>query len=615
MTIMEPLDPPEVGDFPWGDDLNEDLERVYEAARAMQELVVAQQAVLDAVAELPELQAKVDQVMGVVATTDGLVGSVLRDPASSAFGALREWESQRVVNVLAFPGIDPTGATSSRAAVVAAVATLQPGDTLVFPRGTYRWDMWNPVVITTQRVTITGGGIIAGSFRFGTADLTRHIRARVIGLRFVQAIDYTAYPIYGYYRQQDIDPGAPNYGPGSAFISYDRVRQLRVEQCEFVGAQYAMLGLIHAGTGEHHQAFISMKTCHVNLVDYAWLTQEPTTSWTQHSDSRMIDVTVEMSYKGAVRWGQMDGATISECEFFSMNHASPTAERYTEKQQQVYIGQSDWVHVSGNQFFGSGLEGLLINGAKTAEVHGNNFAWTGQLVPSSAVKIVAHPSFDSTATVSGNTMKLYTKSALELVGNFLEITLGINACRYGTTTYNGDAAALAATLHYRYDLSGVAGMVTTQLQIADGSMATSNHHDRLPASANVMSAQRWDSFAGRATSRVTRTITASTQADVLSMTNLGDSATQYGALVFISVRAGTSSTSKTSSYVLHVHGRPGAPECKLISEAGHIGASAAVDDPSFSFAVGSNTLRATPRGVTAGSFVFEVTAIGDAMGR
>lgn len=73
-------------------------------------------------------------------------------------------KTEHIVSVKEF-GATGNGATNDICAIEEAIASLNPGDTLVFPKGVYLME-GNPVVINKPRITFTGEGIIVCDYGF-----------------------------------------------------------------------------------------------------------------------------------------------------------------------------------------------------------------------------------------------------------------------------------------------------------------------------------------------------------------------------------------------------------------------------------------------------------------
>lgn len=497
-------------------------------------------------------------------------------------------------------GADLTGVTSSQVAMQAACNQLGPGKVL-YIQGSIRLDDLDPVVITALRWSMAGPGVIvAGGFQLGDDTTTRHMRATIDGVRFVRSA----------------------YLSGSSGIQLRRVREITVTRCEFVNISRPIWTRLTASTGEHHVAQIAVRNNRFSYVDWAWSTDATVGGWKQMSDCDFTENYIGLAYKGMLNWAAMDGGHVSSNTVFTIDHnLSATDPRYGEKVEGIYIGPHDQLHVTDNNIFGSGREGILLDGVKTATVSGNVIVWPGQLVPSSAIKAVAIaqvvPAELAGGTkgmlkLDGGTARLYTKSATEVVGDFDEVSIGAIPSRYGSSTYRGDTALLTATSHYRHDVSGVTGIPASRILISERPPGIANHHDRYPGSAAIMSIEKLGSFLSRMSAQKTITVTASTPVDVFALSDSSGLTARYHGTVRISAKRSASSSAKDAWYVLDlISGTSGIQQITQTVAIGEVDGGQA-DDPAFTWSISNGNLRATPIGnLVSGSFFLSVIAEGN----
>ncbi len=401
--------------------------------------------------------------------TNATTGAITRDTASS------------VVNVVAY-GADATGVASSSTAVTAALAAVADGGTIYFPEGTFTWT--GDVTVTRVRVTITGPGIIKGRFKVGSGSARLEIGCRFEGLKFVRPLDTGTYPVTG-------------YAAGSYFIGLDRVRNVTITNCEFYGAAWPIYGIPNASAASHDTSMIKVITNHFNECDWAFYqTWHASSMWQALADSQFIGNIVNRSYVGMFYAQGVDGVQINDNVHFMINYASTTNARFPEKQQNIKLDYSDWVHIHDNNLFESGTESILMTNARVYNITGNAIAWPGQRVLSNAIDVTAGSGEWAQGVVTGNSIMYYTKSAIRLSGNHGEVQLGPNQVRWSLASpyYVGNLdgsslptylPAVSSVNHYRYDLAGATGVVPTNIGVADSTISNTGFSDLYPSMATV----------------------------------------------------------------------------------------------------------------------------------
>jgi hypothetical protein len=258
--------------------------------------------------------------------------------------------------------------------------------------------------------------------------------------------------------------------------------------------------------------------------------------------------------------------------------------------------------------FEAGLEAILIGAAKVYVITGNLIAWSGQRVMSNAIDVTAATTGDyASCTITGNSIQNYTKSAVAIRGNHFEVRLDPNAVRYmaNAASYTG-SGALTDITHYRYDLSGVTGLIASDMDIVGGVMPRVGHYDLFPNHPYLHRITRDDYFAVRGSSyRDSLTFTAGQAVTIAQLKDATDGSNNYQGRVRVFASSGTSNTSKKAYYDLSIYKTAAGAKVTEMDRGGYSDGTAA-DDAAFIWTVSTsnNTLIATAVGSTAGTFNF-----------
>ena len=420
--------------------------------------------------------------------------------------------------------------------------------------------------------------------------------------------------ITGVHWYRDGTDGGRAIPAGSRFIVLHRVRNLVVEASVFRGADVAIHVPANAASEQHDTGFLQIVGQNFfEEVNYAVKGEFDPSSpggWTSIGDVFVTGSVVNRSYVTGVHFDAVDGLAVNECDFVNVGSRSLDEPRVADKRHNVYVGQSDWVHVTDNQLYESGLDAVRLDAVRQAKVTGNLIAWPGQLEPSDGVRLTGFTGFPARAVVSDNVVVYYTRNAVTAVGDFASLALGANAVSYssksdryvGRSVRGSSAPALDDLPHFRYDLGAVTGLSAAQLTIAGSSSQRPGESDRLPGHPYLTGAQKETAISG--SSAALRDLQVSGRTSVFPLSDINGAQEVYGGTVLVVVRTSFEVDSLASQYLLMV-ARPG-DQCLTLGKTGGSGGA-----PSFTWSVAGDALVATPVGGASGRFVFSAQTTGN----
>ena len=544
---------------------------------------------------------------GVVAVSAGLAGAVSLGVSAAVAGRPEPAAAGGgpVVDLGGF-GAVADGSTDLAPAISRAVQAFAGTPcTLSLPvtRPGQRYRLATDAVIDQPGINLDGGGAAvevapAAALHVGRPDRRTVANARIRGLNLFR----------------DGTDAGRSIPAGSRLLVLHRVRNLVIESSVFRGAEVAVHIPANAASEQHDTGFVQVGGhCYFEEVDYAVKGEfDPAApgSWTSIGDVWVTGAVVNRSYVTGVHLDGVDGLAVNGCDFVNVGSRSLQEPRVADKRHNVYVGQGDWVHVTDNQLYESGLDAVRMDAVRQAKVTGNLIAWPGQLEPSDGVRLTGFPDFPARAVVADNVVVYYTRNAVTVAGLFASVALGTNAVSYssqsdryvGKTVRGEDAPALGDLPHFRYDLGAVTGLNAAQLTIAGTSSQRPGESDNLPGHPYATLAQKHTALAGA--SAALRDLQVSGPTGVFTLSDVNGLTDVYGGTVLVVVKTSFEASAPGSQHLLLV-GHPG-DECTVLGTTGTKGGG-----PAFGWSLSDGTLVATPQGGAAGRFVFSAQATGN----
>lgn len=549
---------------------------------------------------------------GVVAAGAGLLGVVSLGVAS-AVGSQGEHDDASSEPAAVGPTVDlrrfgavPDGSTDLAPAIARAVrayagtcCSLSLAVTL--PGEFYRLE--TDAVIDQANISLVGNGAAvevapAAALHVGSPDRRTVADARITGVRW-------------YRDGTDRGRAIPE---GSRFIVLHRVRNLVIEASVFRGADVAIHVPPNPASEQHDTAFLQIAGENTfEEVNYAVKGEyDPSApgGWTSIGDTFVTGAVVNRSYVTAVHFDGVDGLAVNACDFVNVGSRSLDEPRVADKRNNVYVGRGDWVHVTDNQLYESGLHAVRLDAVRQAKITGNLIAWPGQLEPSDGIRLEAFPGFPARAVVADNVIVYYTRNAVTCSGEFAALAIGANAVSYsarsdryvGRSVRGVAAPALDDLPHFRYDLGGVGGLTAAQLTIAGRSSQRPGESDRLPGHPYTVLAEKDTAISG--TSAALRDLQVDGATAVFPLSDVNGVTDVYGGTLLVVVKPDFEAGSPASQHLLML-AHPG-DQCLVLGTTGAGGGA-----PSFTWSVADDRLVAHPGAGTRGRFVFSAQATGN----
>jgi len=530
---------------------------------------------------------------GLVGFISGAVGGVVR----TILDKLREVSSPEDFGCvgdyyLSDGSVNPTP-TDDSVNFQKALTALKVGQKIRLNRHYYLGG--NNVTLTTRLVTLEGpGGLVGGTLIVGNITSKIDYFINIVGVTFSGG--------------EGIAAGAGTRDG----ISLRLARRVRIDKCRFINLNKGVAVPIFTNQQFHGTGMIRVTDNEFANVNYGWYNEhdDTTDAWMYTNDCSFNRNTLNISYITGVWSKGIDGFHVTDNVFFNYSYSASDVALKNKKEYNIYIGHSDWIHVTGNNCFESGLEAIWLDQSKHFTVANNLIAWCGQKDLASGIKISGVIS-SIYGTVTNNNISRFTKHAIEILTNldttnYSNITVMGNNLEYSasTSTYYG-TTAIGSISHYAI-YQPLNSPTTVEAYGNSIAGVESNFIQGSPSSGLRMTySSRIEGY--RAAVLVTA---ANTPVAILANRDIAETSS-YSAMLTVIVRQGSTQAGNLASYILHVTKAPTVATISQISAQGLIAGSAA-NWPSFTFTFdgASNELRATPVSNTSGTFYFDITTVG-----
>lgn len=481
-----------------------------------------------------------------------------------------------VLNVRGF-GAKGTGIGDDTAAIQAAInAAPESGGDVIIPHGMIC--RFTELHLNRPNVSIigTGGRLTAGKIFVGSDSVIEDYGSKITGIKY--------------------DGGAA-FNNDKSFIVMKRARAFTIERNTIKNTGRA-IAVPPSTTGFHSVGMLDIRGNKFAGVDYAFHAE--TTAWDTVSDLGFIDNNVNYARISPFHATGLDGVTLSLNKLFQLNYSS-TEAILKDKRYSVYIGTSDQLHITDNNIFEAGLDGIYLGSPTNINISGNHIVWPGQAAPSDAIAIHGG---QPRGVIAGNSFVNFTKNAIGVYGGDpRRLEIGDNMYRWLQSPASYFGTAPLPSNRYRV--------------FVDSTVAET------PIIRDYYPVEVFDSIRGRhntATDRkgefqgisaAARRSVAVTGPDALifRLTDI-KGLPRHGGLVVVTARTSGANEAKTATYVLLISYTSTMSQCVQIASTGHT-AGTAPDDPSFTWNVLGEHLRASPVGSTShGSFWIEAISMG-----
>lgn len=164
------------------------------------------------------------------------------------------------------------------------------------------------------------------------------------------------------------------------------------------------------------------------------------------------------------------------------------------KQQNIYIEEGSFIDISNNQLFEAGQEGVYLVNCVRASVLNNRVVWSGQRIPSSAIKIMftAVQTTNNWTNISNNQIDSPTLHGVELgincfggsVVNNQFSSVGNNEHYYGATAFPSTHYYITMDVTNKYyqvtdNNAGYNNGITASYNFIQANVASNNHRTHL----------------------------------------------------------------------------------------------------------------------------------------
>jgi hypothetical protein len=500
------------------------------------------------------------------------------------------------------------GSTNDSAAVQAAYTALAtkigtpgtagdgPYGTLLFPAGTYK--ITGGLAATHPHINlrgeggvITGGEVVVGSATYTSDALNSFVGTSITGLTF---------------DRND------SYGTTRGLVLAN-CRGLTIDNCFFFRAGKGITAEYTDGnTAFHALGMIRITDCRFAALKYGVYVN--TALWSVCSDWHITKcyfnycsiTSVWMWCTNGTNIGGCDGLTFTGNTMFSPVYGQDTTN-WNTLENNLKIGTSDWLVISNNNFFQSGLSSLLIQEANHFTITGNNFAWPGGRVQGDCIEL---NSLSPRGTISGNTFALWTRAAIGLYGltSAWGVVIGSNSYHFTATpaTWHGTGTVDLTTCYRIYQNGTTADSagypIIRELDATPGSIPP----DSLKG-GQLKARTRMSELGGLSGSRSAST-TVSAATTIFGITDIKDSTVYGGVAVINSSSVGTGANS--ACYVLLIQGSPSSTGAVVQLASSGLVTGGSATHPSFVWSISGANLVATPVGSTSGAFTFDVITFG-----
>lgn len=398
-------------------------------------------------------------------------------------------------------------------------------------------------------------------------------------------------------------------------ISFRRARRVDIRDNRFNNLNKGVSVPIAPSQQFHGTGMIRVRDNHFRNVNFGWHSDHAnvTDAWMHTSDCDFIGNTINISYITGVYAKGIDGFHISRNVFFNYGSNGSDTALKTKKENNIYIGQSDWVHVTENNCFEAGLEAIWLDSPKHFNIAGNEVAWNGQKAPASAIKLTG-PSGSLYGIVKGNVLSKFTLHGIEILTNLDSATTSIvtvrdNNLEYSatTSTYYG-STPLTSIDHYSVFQPTNSPTIVEE---AGNSVAPSSLTNMIQGAPFSSLRFSYGSSVGGYVATVSVT-GANTPIAKLARRAVAET-NSYSALLVVHVGSTATQTGNAASYLLHLAKSPGTSGMTLLNDEGLTAGSTSPSWPSFTFAfdAANNAITATPLGSTSGTFYFNISVLGN----
>lgn len=434
------------------------------------------------------------------------------------------------------------------------------------------------LTVRQAEIKITGKGVLKGKLVIDAPLTVKDVMFNIEGVTFDHASPQDA-------------------------IEIRRARRGIIAKCIFKNTAKSVFCNPPIGASDHSIGQIIIDNNHFYNVDYAlYVSLNGNVSWMITNDCHFTNNIVNVARKQHVYCESIDGLLIKDNTFFFPGF--PTKNQ--TKRNNVYIGQSDWLIISGNNMFEAGEEAIVLDKPKRFSIANNLIAWSGQKDLYDCIKTTGSSAVDG--NITDNVISRFTKHAIGVyVSGTGTINIKDNLFAYdpSNTAYYG-TPLLSGITHYGI-CQDAASMVSV---IESGNECVGDKFFNNIKGAFISSLR--SNYNSGFSSTYRQAAVTGVNTSIFTCTSYRGAASAYDGVITIMAKNTTNDNGNLSSYVLHVVKSPLGMVINLISGQGMLEGLSA-NWPSFTFTVdtAANAILATPVGATSGIFHFYATYYGN----
>lgn len=349
------------------------------------------------------------------------------------------------INVKTIPNVKYDGVTDDSLAIQTYIDnTIFSTLTLMFPSGTCLAN----ITINKKNITITGYGTIKG-YIYIDETLNQDLNYNIEKVTFVKNIS--------------------DYG-----IRLNRARVGNIEQCIFDST--LSKGIYFNETPSYNQ-YVNRLTIDKNKFygEYSIYIENNNANKFSIGDLHFqnnvcVNKICNFYAKG------LDGLVFIGNTCFLPGYQTNDVN----KTNNIYINFANWLNIEDNNLFEAGLESIFLSKIQNPTIAGNNIAWGGQRVPSSAIRVKDGDTIGDIHTsglINDNNIMFPTLHGISIEGNTGGMEVSDNRVKFaGASSYYYGSENLSSINHY-----GINVEVTTRDIIVIGNNTKENINNVLGA--------------------------------------------------------------------------------------------------------------------------------------
>lgn len=296
--------------------------------------------------------------------------------------------------------------------------------------------------------------------------------------------------------------------------------------------------------------------------------------------------------------GGIDGLNFSGNTMFSIGHSAREDPLFPRNRHNLRLGQTNWLRITNNNFFESGLSAVYLDNPINFSFVGNHIAWPGQRELADALEV---RNGSPVGVIEGNTFSMWTRAAIGLydLKDFTRIEIGQNGWQWSEspTSWTGTDPLPG----YRVFASGggIGDPIVRDFQ-------ETGAHDDLKGESRHLCRDIKTPHGG-VTGAFRRGIATPATTTIFNVSDIMGRPT-FGGLISVTATS-TSNDALAATYLLFVSSQGAV--CTVVESGGYTDGDD-TEHPSFEWSLADGGLQASPIGAAAGTYNFDAVGIGTA---